>query len=70
MVTTLHQPVRMCVSCRNRKLKSELDRYIVKQGILTEDKTKSNSSRGIYICTKQCLENYTKRGLKLKKGKQ
>lgn len=70
MVTTLHQPVRMCVSCRSRKLKSELDRYIVEPGVLVEDKTKTKSARGIYICSRQCLENYSKRRLKLKEGKQ
>jgi predicted RNA-binding protein YlxR (DUF448 family) len=70
-VVTLHKPVRMCVSCRERKDKSQLSRYTIQSGTLTEDKNHNQQTRGIYICSTQCLENYSKRKSKSKKkGKQ
>lgn len=69
MTTTIHQPVRMCVSCRGRKPKSELTRYTIQSGELKKDNNQTEPARGIYLCSAQCLENYTKHKSKSKKGK-
>lgn len=67
-MVTLHKPVRMCVSCRQRKDKSQLSRYTIASGVLTEDKYHKKQARGLYLCSTQCLENYSKRKSK-KRGK-
>lgn len=66
-----HQPIRLCVSCRKRKFKTELNRYTIEDGKLINDKHKSMQKRGIYICSSDCLEKYSKRKIRAKKkGKQ
>ena len=48
---------RMCVSCRQRKLKNNLIRLTNKDGQATIDQNKQNFGRAIYVCNdKKCVE--------------
>ncbi|HMT39871.1 MAG TPA: DUF448 domain-containing protein [Candidatus Saccharibacteria bacterium] len=60
----------MCVSCRKRINKADMQRYIVESGEIKEDKRHTKQARGIYLCSEQCHENYSKRNSKSKKKGQ
>ncbi|MGV7003870.1 YlxR family protein [Desulfovibrio sp. QI0442] len=45
-------PERMCVICRRRFPKADLDRHVLaEQGILTLDAEKTRPGRGWYVCS-------------------
>ncbi|MBO4369061.1 MAG: DUF448 domain-containing protein [Desulfovibrio sp.] len=45
-------PVRMCVICRRRFLKSELTRFrLMPDGVLQKDEKQIGPGRGWYICS-------------------
>lgn len=45
-------PERMCVICRRRFPKADLDRHVLaEQGILTLDAEKTRLGRGWYVCS-------------------
>lgn len=51
-------PLRICVSCREKKEKRELLRIIkTPEGVTEVDRSGKKSGRGAYICSKQsCLQ--------------
>jgi predicted RNA-binding protein YlxR (DUF448 family) len=51
MAKIIHQPTRMCVSCRGRELQKELLRLQCVDGLLDSF---SGSGRSFYLC-KNCL---------------
>lgn len=54
-------PIRMCVACRVKKPKNNLTRFVVSANELTIDDTMRVQTRGNYVCSTACLENYRKR---------
>lgn len=50
-------PVRMCVICRRRFAKAELNRHVLTaQGILSIDAKKTRPGRGWYVCSDPVCE--------------
>lgn len=62
-------PTRMCVSCREMKIKKELIRIVIsKDGDISLDPSGKKPGRGAYICrNRKCLENAVK-GHRLDRG--
>lgn len=58
-------PVRMCLSCRERKEKKVLIRIVrTPQGILEVDPTGKKAGRGAYVCpSRECIEGLDRRSL-------
>ncbi len=57
-------PLRRCVGCCSSKEKSELVRFVARNGRLTIDTTRSGSlhGRGLYICpSEECLNRALKK---------
>ncbi|MBQ5320940.1 MAG: YlxR family protein [Oscillospiraceae bacterium] len=56
------QPERMCLGCREMKLKKELIRIVRSaEGEISIDRTGKKSGRGAYICPEEkCLKNAIK----------
>jgi predicted RNA-binding protein YlxR (DUF448 family) len=52
----LHQPVRMCVVCRERLPKSQMRRYGLNNNQVVHDKFQSQSNRGVYVCSQSCYD--------------
>ncbi len=51
-----HIPIRMCIVCRERFPKRQMKRYVIKEGMVIEDKKGTISGRGLYVCMKEeCL---------------
>lgn len=64
-----HQPVRTCIVCRRKALKSELVRFAGKQGEVVEDMQKRESGRGVYCCpAEKCSSQLLKNKKKLNKA--
>ena len=42
--------LRMCLGCRERKPKNQLNRFVIIEDTITEDKTQKYNARGFYIC--------------------
>ena len=56
-----HKPWRMCAVCRERALKHDLGRYILKEGRPESDPQYLLPGRGIYVCAKpECAERFSK----------
>ena len=55
-------PVRMCVICRRRFAKNELNRHVLTaQGNLSIDAEKTRPGRGWYVCDRpECLTRFAK----------
>ena len=51
MSKTIHQPIRMCISCRRREPQKKLIRLQTKEAVLT---SYSGVGRSFYLC-KKCL---------------
>lgn len=53
MATKFHQPVRMCISCRQRYTQNELNRFRCENGLL---ETFNGSGRSFYLCNNCILD--------------
>lgn len=58
-------PIRMCLSCRERKEKKALIRIVrTPQGTLEVDPTGKRAGRGAYVCPSwECVERLDRRSL-------
>ncbi len=57
----MFKPIRMCVSCRERKEKQNLIRLSQSNNQIVVDNSKQNSSRAIYVCKdEKCIANLKK----------
>lgn len=68
-----HTPMRMCVICRQRFPKAELDRYVLSpEGELKPDIRRNMPGRGWYLCSEPaCGERFLKYALgRRKRGKK
>lgn len=55
-------PMRMCVVCREMKLKKELIRVVTDEdGKIILDETGKMNGRGAYVCKGECVEDLEKR---------
>ena len=51
-----HTPLRMCMSCREMKPKSELIRLVATDGKVIIDENSQIQSRGAYVCrSEKCI---------------
>ena len=54
-------PLRTCISCRSKKEKSELVRYVLVNNIVTQDHIGRKPGRGAYLCNSQtCFDRAVK----------
>ncbi len=60
-----HEPLRMCVCCRQSRKKEELVRVVKKQtGEIAPDETGKAAGRGVYVCRNvDCMEKVCKKKL-------
>lgn len=60
-------PIRMCLSCRERKEKKSLIRLVrTLQGTLEIDPTGKKAGRGAYVCpSRACVERLERKSLSL-----
>ncbi len=76
-----YKPIRMCIVCRERFVKSELERYIITDEFknalsftadsMAIDIQKNINTRGYYLCNKSsCREKFQKLRLKNRKSKK
>lgn len=57
-----HTPMRMCMSCREMKPKSELLRLVSVDGKAVIDVTSKIQSRGAYVCkSEKCINSLKKK---------
>lgn len=58
-------PIRMCLSCRERKEKRALVRIVrTPQGTLEVDPTGKKAGRGAYVCpSRECVERLDRKSL-------
>ena len=61
MSKTIHQPIRMCISCRRREPQKKLIRLQAKDAVLIRY---SGAGRSFYLC-KECLKNDKHLGKKI-----
>jgi len=55
-------PIRTCVGCRRTGARTELVRYVVRDGVIARDETKSATGRGAWLHDEPtCRERATKR---------
>ena len=72
------KPVRMCVACREKFLKEELERYVcpnelkeLKTNGLVPDPEKNKSGRGFYLCGQAlCRDKFPKMVMGLMKKRK
>lgn len=64
MKTSIKKPERLCVGCREKKLKRELVRIARSpDGIFSVDTTGKKPGRGAYVCMRpECFDAAAKRG--------
>lgn len=52
-----HEPVRICIVCRNRQHKRALARLVITEGRVMVDERKILPGRGAYLCdNEKCLD--------------
>jgi hypothetical protein len=57
------EPIRTCVGCRARDLRTRLARVVVEQGVLCVDRTRRAPGRGGYLHARRaCLEAFARKG--------
>ncbi len=57
----MQEPERTCITCRTKKSKSELFRFVELNGKVFYDRKKRMNGRGYYICQgRGCLEKCLK----------
>jgi predicted RNA-binding protein YlxR (DUF448 family) len=49
-----HAPLRRCRVCRIQAPKTQLTRWTVCDGVLTEDPSQTAPGRGYYSCSERC----------------
>ncbi|MBM9518706.1 DUF448 domain-containing protein [Desulforhopalus vacuolatus] len=52
------EPIRTCVVCRKKFGKSELERYVWREGKVVADPQKKMAGRGAYCCSSCCRERF------------
>ena len=58
------KPMRMCIACREMKLKNQLFRVVKTADGIVPDKTGKVSGRGAYICdSDECIKKLRKQKL-------
>ena len=65
MAKTKSQPVRMCIACREMKLKKEMTRVVKNAaGEIYADPTGKAAGRGAYVCnSEECLKKLSDKKL-------
>ncbi|MBW4062206.1 DUF448 domain-containing protein [Candidatus Saccharibacteria bacterium] len=65
-VTRGHVPLRRCRACRTQLPKSQLARWVIREGQLLADPTQVLTGRGVYTDTDACAAKLPKmiKGLK------
>jgi len=51
-----HTPLRRCRVCRRQAPKGELQRWTVRDGLVTQDSSQTAPGRGYYSCPGKCSE--------------
>lgn len=59
-VSGMGAPMRMCRVCRERLPKSQMKRWVAREGTMVEDLAKRLAGRGYYTCSPECLEKLSK----------
>ncbi|QGT99211.1 putative nucleic-acid-binding protein implicated in transcription termination [Candidatus Syntrophocurvum alkaliphilum] len=69
MVKKRKIPQRMCVGCKDMKIKKELKRIVrTPEGLIAFDPTGKRSGRGAYICPNEECLNQAIKGKRLQKA--
>ena len=58
-----HEPIRTCLGCRARDVRTALVRVVARDGVLVADHTRRLGGRGGYFhVTDTCIETFARRG--------